>query len=224
MTSSVAWQVRGQSRYCVDGQVYTAASAVRWLQQMGFITRPADLDSVAAADPGGVVCVAAFAGLAAPWWQADATASFTGLTLATEPAHLVTALLQGIAAQVAELVTLVQGGLDAPLAALRADGGLTHCATLMQAQADLSQIPVEIYPSAHATLLGAAALARLALEPGLGIAEAVGDWTPSTVYEPRWSATQAAHFRQRWLATAANAYDPDHQTDLARSGMRHVSS
>ena len=36
----------------------------------------------------------------------------------------------------------------------------------MQAQADLLQVPVEVYPSAHATPLGAAACARLALEPG----------------------------------------------------------
>ena len=36
----------------------------------------------------------------------------------------------------------------------------------MQAQADLAQLPVDVYPSAHATPLGAAACARLALEPG----------------------------------------------------------
>lgn len=206
LTSSVAWQVRQESRYCVDGQVYTAASAVRWMQQLGFVNAPSELDAVAAADPGGVVCVPALAGLAAPWWRADATASFTGMTLSTEPGHLVTALLQGIAAQVAELVDLVEDGLGTPLDALRADGGLTRCATLMQAQADLSQLPVEIYPSAHATLLGAAAMARLALEPGLSLGEAVGDWTPSKVYQPVWSTDRAVEFRHRWLATAASTY------------------
>lgn len=206
LTSSVAWQVRGASRYCLDGQVYTAASAVGWLQQLGFIRQAADLDAVAAANPANVLCVPALAGLAAPWWQPDATASFTGMTLSTEPGHMVLALLQGIAAQVAELVQLVEGALDASLDSLRADGGLTRCATLMQAQADLSQIPVEIYPSAHATLLGAAALARLALEPGLSIADAIGNWSPNTTYEPRWSPDQAAEFRHRWLIAAAKTF------------------
>ena len=37
----------------------------------------------------------------------------------------------------------------------------------MQAQADLAQMPVEVYPSLHATPLGAAACARLALDRSL---------------------------------------------------------
>ena len=200
----MAWTAAGQTRYCIDGQVYTAASAVRWLQQLGFIGHAADLDTVAADDSGGVLCVPALAGLAAPWWRPEATASFTGMTLATGTGHLVLAVLQGIAAQVAELGRLVQDELDAALSALRADGGLTQSATLMQAQADLLQIPVEIYPSPHATVLGAAALARLAMEPGLNLADAVGTWRPTRVYLPAWSADRAAEFRTRWLNAAAH--------------------
>jgi glycerol kinase len=204
LTSSVAWTAAGQTRYCIDGQVYTVGSAVRWLQELGFIRHASDLDTVVPDDPGGVLCVPALAGLAAPWWRPEATASFSGLTLATRPGHLVLAVLQGITAQVAELGRLVQDELGAPLSALRADGGLTQSATLMQAQADLLQIPVEIYPSPHATVLGAAALARLAMEPGLSLADAVGTWRPTQVYEPSWSADRAAEFRGRWLDAAAH--------------------
>ena len=204
LTSSVAWTAAGQTRYCIDGQVYTAASAVRWLQQLGFIASAADLDTVAVDDPGNVLCVPALAGLAAPWWRPDATASFTGMTLATGPGHLVLAVLQGIAAQVAELGRQVQNELGGPLSALRADGGLTRSAILMQAQTDLLQVPVEIYPSPHATVLGAAALARLAMEPGISLADAVGPWRPRRVYEPSWPPDRAAEFRARWLDAAAH--------------------
>ena len=65
----------------------------------------------------------------------------------------------------AELADLVQTDLGAPLTRLRADGGLTQSRTLMQATADLLQVPVEVYPSPNATALGAAALGRLAVEP-----------------------------------------------------------
>ena len=34
LATSVAWHLRGEVRYCVDGQVYTAASAVRWWLQL----------------------------------------------------------------------------------------------------------------------------------------------------------------------------------------------
>jgi glycerol kinase len=78
----------------------------------------------------------------------------------------------------------------------------------MQAVADLTQLPVELYPSAHATALGAAALARMARQPGLALSQAVLDWTPATSYEPHWTPDQAADFRQRWRATATATMPP----------------
>ncbi|MER7049096.1 FGGY family carbohydrate kinase [Streptomyces jumonjinensis] len=202
LTSSVAWRAAGQTAYCVDGQVYTAASAIRWIRDLGFIRTAGELDTVAARQADGTLCVPALAGLAAPWWRPDATATFTGMTLSTGPEHLVLAVLQGIAAQVATLCELVTGDLGTPLTRLRADGGLTRSRTLMQAQADLAQMPVDVYPSAHATPLGAAALARLALDPRMTLREAVGPWRPAAVYEPVWSAERAAEFRSTWTAVA----------------------
>ncbi len=204
LTTSVAWRLRGVASYCIDGQVYTAASAVRWLTDLGLVTGPDQVDSVAADDSGGVLCVPALAGLGAPWWDSGATASFSGMTLTSGSGHLVRAVLEGIAAQVAELVTLVGHDLGTPLSTLRVDGGLTRSRVLMQAQADLGQLPVEVYPSAHATALGAAACAQLALDPGLSVADVVGHWTPTAVYEPRWSADRSAAHLARWR-TAAEA-------------------
>ncbi|GAA3311245.1 FGGY family carbohydrate kinase [Arthrobacter ramosus] len=204
LAASVAWTVKDKPTYCFDGQVYTAASAVRWLQGMGFIKSASELDVVAAADSGGVLSVPAFAGLAAPWWSPESKASLTGMTLSTGPEHIVLAVLQGIAAQVAELGSLVATDIGTPLQRLRADGGLTQSRVLMQAVADLMQIAIDVYPSQHATPLGAAALARVALEPSLPLQDAVVPWSPSTVYEPKWSADQAAEFRARW-ATAVDA-------------------
>ncbi|MFE2846039.1 FGGY family carbohydrate kinase [Streptomyces scopuliridis] len=203
LTTSVAWQAAGHTLYCVDGQVYTVASAVRWLQDLGLLQSATDLDTLVAQDSEGVVCVPAFTGLAAPWWASEATASITGMTLATRREHLILAVLQGIAAQVTELTALVGRDLGRPLSRLRADGGLTNSAALMQAQADIAQIPVDIYPNAHATPLGAAALARCALDPAISLKEAVGDWQPATVYEPRWSEDRAQEFRTTWAQAAA---------------------
>ncbi|MFD8555753.1 FGGY family carbohydrate kinase [Streptosporangium canum] len=205
LAASVAWRVRGETSYCFDGQVYTAASAVRWLQDLGFVQSAADLDAVAATDAEGVLCVPALAGLAAPWWRPDAKAAFTGMTLSTGPRHLVLAVLQGIAAQVAEVGELVAADLGQPLTMLRVDGGLTRSRVLMQAVADLMQIPIDVYPSQHATPLGAVALARASLDPSLSLEDAVDAWEPSTTYEPRWSADQAADFRSRWGEAVAAA-------------------
>ena len=198
LTTSVAWTLRGHTTYCVDGQVLTAASAVRWLVDLGLLERATDVDLVAADETGGVLCVPSFAGAAAPWWRSDATASLTGLTLASGPGEVVRAVLEGIAAQVAVLMRSVEGDLGRALSVLRVDGGLTQSRVLMQAQADLAQTPVELYPGGHATALGAAAAARLALDPDLSISDAVGAWQPERVYVPGWSDDRAASFLAAW--------------------------
>jgi glycerol kinase len=200
LTCSVAWNLRGVTSYCVDGQAYTAASAIRWITDVGLISGPNHLDAAAADDSAGVLFVPALAGLAAPWWRPDAAASLTGMTLSTTSAHIVTAVIEGLAAQTAELVSAIDGDLAAPLSALRVDGGLTQSARLMQATADLTGLPIEVYPSPHATALGAAACARLACDPNLSIEDAVPTWTPAMTYEPRWSADRAADYRHRWRA------------------------
>jgi glycerol kinase len=208
LTSSVAWRTHDQAAYCVDGQVYTAGSAVQWLTSLGFIGHARELDTIACNSSEGVLCVPALAGLGAPWWRPDATASFTGITLATGPEHLVMAVLEGIAAQVADLTDLIADELGQPLRSLRVDGGLTRSRTLMQAVANLTQLPVELYPSAHATALGAAALGRMAQQSSLSLANAVQRWSPSTSYEPVWTFDEAAEFRHRWRTTAAATLPP----------------
>ncbi len=195
LVSCVAWRLGGDTAYCLDGQVYTVGSAVRWLADLGIVDGPEDLDRLggAAPDAGGVTFVPAFAGLAAPTWRGDARAQIAGLGLGVQRAHVVRALIDGIAAQVAELTEAVVADLGAPITALRADGGLTRSRTLMQIQADLLQLPVEVYPSPDATALGVAAVARIGIEPGLPIPEATGPWRPAAVYEPTIGADEAAH-------------------------------
>ncbi|NEA24257.1 FGGY-family carbohydrate kinase, partial [Actinomadura bangladeshensis] len=86
----------------------------------------------------------------------------------------------------------------AALPRLRVDGGLTRSRVLMQAVADLLQTPVEVFPSEHATALGAVAFARSAADPALPLPDAIVGWTPDTAYTPRMDAGRAAEFRARW--------------------------
>ncbi|MFI0777602.1 FGGY family carbohydrate kinase [Streptomyces sp. NPDC021212] len=205
LVSCVAWRLGGNTSYCLDGQVYTAASAVRWLTGLGVIGGPQDLDPVGGSvpDTGGVTFVPALAGLAAPWWRGDLRGSVTGLGLDTTPGHLVRALCEGIAAQVAEIADAAAADLGAPLTTLRADGGLTRSALLMQAQADLLQLPVEVSALPDVTALGVGAVARLGLDPGLPVAKAVPEWKPAAVHTPRISADEAAERRAGFRSAVA---------------------
>jgi glycerol kinase len=101
-------------------------------------------------------------------------------------------VLDGLASSVALLARSVADDLGAPLTALRADGGLTRSRLLLQAQADLLQLPVEVYRTPDATALGVAALARLGTGDAASLAEAVGPGQADTVVEPAMGADQAA--------------------------------
>jgi glycerol kinase len=77
-------------------------------------------------------------------------------------ADLVRAALEGVACRVAQVVASMEQDAGMPIASLRVDGGLTGCASLMQMQADLLGIPVEVAVEAEATLRGVCFLAARA--------------------------------------------------------------
>jgi glycerol kinase len=194
LSASVAWRLGGSATYCLDGQVYTAGSAVRWLAGIGVLGGPASLDAVGETvpDAGGVLFVPALAGLGAPHWAPGARGVLSGLHLGTSRGHLARAVVEGIAASVALLVSAAVADVGRPLTFLRADGGLTRSRLLVQAQADLLQVPVLVYRSADATALGVAALARLGAGDVHSAAEAVGPAEVETMVEPAITADEAA--------------------------------
>ena len=134
-------------------------------------------------DTGGVFLVPAFAGLGAPYWDADARAALLGMTRGTSRAHIVRAGLDSIAFQCAELVELLRTEAGMDIAQLRVDGGAAANDYLMQRQADLAGVRIERVADVEATARGAAALAGVgigAIEDPAALVAALG-----TSFEPQ---------------------------------------
>jgi glycerol kinase len=173
--------------YALEGAVLVAGAAVQWLRDgLGVLGDAAESEALARSvdSTGGVVFVPALTGLGSPWWDADARGLVAGLTRGTTRAHLVRAALEAIAHQVADVID----ALPQRPAVLRADGGATANGFLMQFQADLLGLPVEVAAERETTALGAAALAA-----GHGVSVAVG-----AVYEPTLSREAALAQREAW--------------------------
>lgn len=195
LATSLAWQINDSTCYYLDGQVFTAASAVDWLIANNFISSPSDIDTLP--DANGVIASPSFAGLGAPLWRPDATASIMGLGLNHNKSHIASAVIDGIAAAVADLLSAVKSD-GVKITTLRVDGGLTQSTKLMQMQADLAQIPVEQYAHPDATAIGVGYLAALAINPKLSINDLAKSWQPARVYLPKWSSDLAATYLSRW--------------------------
>lgn len=200
LTTRAAWKLRDRTEWCLDGQVYAAGSALRWLVDLGLLSAPQALDAESAPSSGGVKFIPALAGLAAPWWSAKPAAAFEGMGLSSSRGNLIRSVIESIAAQVAIVARNAASEMGRPLERLRIDGGLTRSSLMCQVQADLIQIPVDVYPSPHATALGAALMGELSLNEQARLEDVVPPWEPVASYEPRWSADRAEEFLAQWNA------------------------
>jgi glycerol kinase len=174
----------GPPAYALEGSIFVTGAAVQWLRDgLGLLADAEESERLATAVPdnGGVYFVPALTGLGSPHWAPDARGLITGLTRGTRREHLVRAALEAIALQTADVIEAMPGALES----LRADGGATRNAFLMQLQADLLGIPVEVARERETTALGAAGLAGLALGVWESTAQLAAAWRSGARYEPR---------------------------------------
>ncbi|MFK4772092.1 FGGY family carbohydrate kinase [Rhizobium sp. ZW T2_16] len=164
---TVAWSIRGETTYALDGGVHAAGAAIDWAQRIGLLNDPAELnafDEKAAIDRG-LAFVPALAGLGSPHWDETAAGLFIGMTGATTRRDMQQALVEGIALRAAEIVRAM--AIDAPLGQISVDGGVSRSRYLCQFLADTTGCTVVIPSVDELTAFGTAQLAALALEETL---------------------------------------------------------
>ena len=150
----------------LEGSVFVGGAVIQWLRdEMRFFSSSPDAEYYAqkVPDTRGVYLVPAFTGLGAPYWDMRARGCIVGLTRGTTREHIIRAAQESIAFQVAELAHAMEKDTGAPLTALKADGGASRDAFLMQFQADILGRAVLRPVVRETTALGAAYLAGLAV-------------------------------------------------------------
>ena len=197
---TVAWQLNGQMNYALDGGVYVAGAATQWLRdKLQIIDSAAQTEqmALAAGSNGGVYFVPAFSGLAAPHWDSYARGTLLGVTGGTTREHIVRAALEATAYQVKDILDAMNADSGLPVQRLRADGGASANRFLMQFQADLLNVPLDVPEIAETTALGAAHLAAL----GMGetdLAQIAANWRLARTYEPKMKEDERASLMHRW--------------------------
>ncbi|MFL6830400.1 MAG: glycerol kinase GlpK [Sphingomicrobium sp.] len=165
LLTTLAYRLNGTSSYALEGSIFIAGAAIKWLRDgLGVVADAAETEALATqvADRHGVYLVPAFVGLGAPYWDSDARGAIFGLTLDATAAHLARAALEAVAYQTLDLTTAMAADGAEPTTELRIDGGMTANAWLCQFLADILGVPVERPQTLETTALGAAFLAGLA--------------------------------------------------------------
>ncbi|HSV57406.1 MAG TPA: glycerol kinase GlpK [Variovorax sp.] len=205
LVTSAAQTSSNAPQYAMEGSVFVGGAVVQWLRDgLKAIPGSAQVQSLAESvpDAGGVMMVPAFTGLGAPYWNADARGTITGLTRGTTVAHIARAALESIAYQSAALLqamsrdAVAAGG--APVSELRVDGGASVNNLLMQFQADLLGIPVVRPEVTETTALGAAYLAGLSCGVYSDLSQLSKQWKVERRFMPTWSKERSDAAMSRW--------------------------
>ena len=194
------------AQYAVEGSVFIAGAAVQWLRdKLQLISTAAESEALAASvpDTGGAYIVPAFVGLGAPYWDSSARGIFTGITAATDRAHLVRATLESIAYQTRDLVDAMEADAGQKIKELRVDGGATTNNFLMQFQADILGCPIVRPADIETTALGAAYLAGLATGYFRSLEEVSRFWRSERVFEPQMAQDRREELLAGWKRALA---------------------
>ncbi len=205
LLTTVAYRLNGKVTYALEGSIFVAGSAVQWLRdQLKVIDDAAATEAIAEAT--GVVSnvhvVPAFAGLGAPYWDPDARAAILGMSRDTGINEIVTATLQAVAYQTADLTRAMSDDGIVP-GIIRVDGGMVANNWFLHFLADMLQLPVERPENVESTVLGVAYLVGLASGLFSSLEEIEQLWRRDAVFEPQMDPETRDRLYAGWLDAIA---------------------
>lgn len=210
LLTSLAWGLDNKVNYALEGSIFITGAAIQWLRDgLKIIDTAAESEALARSveDNGGVYFVPALVGLGAPYWDMYARGTIAGITRGTTRGHIARATLEAIAYQVRDVVDTMRSETGIGIPFLRVDGGGTANSFLMQFQADIMNIPIQVAATAETTALGVAYLAGLATGLWKNTGEISSKWRSSFTYEPGMSADNRENLYSNWKRAVARAQD-----------------
>jgi glycerol kinase len=165
LLTTLAWGINGKVEYALEGSIFVAGNAIKWLRDgLEFFEKASESEKYAneVEDSGQIYIVPALAGLGAPYWNDKARGTIFGITGGTTKKHITRATLESLAYQTKDVLYVMNQESGINLKSLKVDGGATSNNFLMQFQADMLDVDVVKGEIQETTALGAAMLAGLA--------------------------------------------------------------
>lgn len=159
-----------EGKWIVEGAVLSAGKAVDWMNRQFFLEPGEEgydkfMQACKMTPPGanGVLISPSFAGKGTPEWNSKIRAGIFQLSFDNKKTDLTRALLEGIAAELAECVDTVEALIKTETGKLNAAGGLMHNDVYAQILADMFGKTVSCPEISEATGIGAWISAEKAL-------------------------------------------------------------
>ena len=200
LLTTIAYRLKGETTYAIEGSIFNAGTAVQWLRDgLGIIKSAGETEAIASGLNGnkGVYLVPAFTGMGAPYWDAEARGALYGLTRDTGPEEIVRATLESVCYQTNDLfMAMAEDGVEPSI--IRVDGGMVANDCLVQQLSDTINLRVQRPVVTETTALGAAYLAGLQT----GVFESLDDlasyWQREADFEPKMETDTREQLLAGW--------------------------
>lgn len=209
LVTTIAWGLDGKVNYALEGSVFVAGAVIQWLRdELRLIDSAEDSEYMArkVKDTNGCYVVPAFTGLGAPYWDQYARGTIVGLTRGVNKCHIIRASLESMAYQVHDVIEAMQADSGIELNSLKVDGGASANNFIMQAQADMIQVPVKRPVCVETTAMGAAYLAGLAVGYWNSKDEIIENWNIDRVFQPQITKEERDRKTKGWKKAVKCAY------------------
>lgn len=201
LLTTIAWGLNGQVEYALEGSIFVAGSAVKWMRdtvELFSDVTETEQYALSLSSSEGVYFVPAFVGLGTPYWDSEVRGSIFGLTGGSTRSHLIRATLESVAYQTKDVLDVMERDSGIRLRALRVDGGMVRNNFLMQFQSDVLQSQVERPVVQETTALGAAYLAGLAVGYWKDKDDISTNWQLDRAFEPSMAGEEAVRLYAGW--------------------------
>ncbi|MEJ7708625.1 MAG: FGGY-family carbohydrate kinase [Pyrinomonadaceae bacterium] len=148
LLTTIAWKIGDEPvEYALEGSIFATGAGIQWLRDgLQIIAHAAETESLAESleSNEGVYFVPALVGLGTPHWDPYARGTIFGITRGTTRAHIARAALESQCYQTRDVSEAMARDSKIALKELRVDGGAVKNKFLMQFQADILGVPVEV--------------------------------------------------------------------------------
>lgn len=201
LLTTAAYSYGNKRSYALEGAAFVAGAAIQFVRDnFKWLSDAAKSEEFALSherDPN-VIFVPAFAGLGSPYWNPHAKATLFGVSRGTSQQQIVRAVLESIALQNVQLLTLMQKASGVALSRVGVDGKAALNNFLMQFQADTLGTKLVRPENIDTTAKGAARAALVTLSKD----EKVSFQENVTEFEPRMDRSIATNIVTGWSKAA----------------------
>ncbi len=198
LLTTVARTLGGKTEYAIEGSIYSACSAINWLENLGMFEDVGETAKIANSlqSNEGVYFVPAFTGLGAPYWKDDVRAEIVGMSFDTTKKHIIRACLESMAYNTKAIVDEMRD-YGQRLRKISVDGGGSRNEFLLQFLADMLGHEVVKSTESEATVMGAIYVAMMSLK--LADKKDIKELTKSDeIYTPKMTDTERNKLYEGW--------------------------